>query len=282
MPIPGSGRRLGFSAVELLVVVLVVSILIAVLLPAVRRSMRHASATVCLHNLSALGDALSVYRMDNRGWLPDVVPLSASDHSDPATAWFTKLMPRYVADPALLQCPSDPFRRHARSGLPPADPPDFANATSYGMSDFLLGSPGAFLMNLDGRNPPQPQATILLADVGPDSSAALLGGTSGDENPDLSDIRQGGHLLLDDGYKPGLVRGRASWLTGRHSGGIHMLAVGGGVSFVRTERQMRAPVEAWYPACHAGGCTVCRDLRIAHYSFAHASMYWWTGPAPRP
>ncbi|HEY3244166.1 MAG TPA: prepilin-type N-terminal cleavage/methylation domain-containing protein [Phycisphaerae bacterium] len=267
-------RGRGFSLIELLAALLIILILIAVLLPALRRSMRQAAATVCLHNLSELNHALQMYRYDNRGWLPNVAARGTTSAGDPDTAWFSKLMPRYFAEPAALLCPSDPFRRLARAGLPPCARPDFANASSYGLSDFILGSPHGFLGN---REPPRSLATLMLADVGPDQMALGDGATT----LHLAEIREGGHLSLDDGYRPGSVRPKASWLTGRHQGAIHVLTVGGGVTRVRTEQMMNSVVQAYYPQCAAGDCTICKVLKLPHYSFA-PGLYWWTGPVPTP
>jgi len=275
-------RRSAFSTLELLVVLGVVAILLTLLLPALHRSMRQAGSTVCLHNLSEINHALQMYRLDNRGWLPNVRPMATSAARDPDTAWFSRLMPRYFAEPGVLLCPADPFRRLARAGLPPTAAPDFANASSYGMSDFILGSPNGFLGNLDRHQPQQPLATLLLADIGPDSQVLALGGPSSGAAPPLAMIRDGGHLNLDDGYRPGAPTRKAPWITARHSGFVHMLTVGGSVVVVRTDRLMTAPVQSFYSNCAAAGCAVCRDLHLPHYSFAPSGVYWWTGPRPQP
>jgi type II secretory pathway pseudopilin PulG len=274
---PRARQRLGHSLIELLVVIGIIVILIAALLPALRRSMRQAASAVCMHNLSELNHALQMYRYDNRGWLPNVTPLPSTSPSEPDSAWFPKLMPRYFADPGVLLCPSDPFRRLARASLPPSPQPDFANACSYGMSDFILGSPRGYLAN---REPPHPLSTLLLADIGPDDNELLIGTQT--TVLTLGEIRAAGHLSIDDGFRPGAMRAKGSWITARHNGAIHMLTVGGSVVPVRTERVMNTIVQPFYENCSAGGCTICRVLALPHYSFAHGSLYWWTGPVPRP
>ena len=157
-------RSRAFSLAELLLTVGLIGLLMSIMLPALKRSVRQAKATVCRHNLRAIDQMMQMYRMESRGWLPHV------PESDPATdagpkPWFDQLVPRYLNDVALLICPEDPYHtileRNAR-----ANPhPDWANASSYGMSEFILGSPDSYLANLDRHSPRRPLDTIVLADM---------------------------------------------------------------------------------------------------------------------
>ena len=61
-----------------------------------------------------------------------------------------------------------------------------------------------------------------------------------------------------------------------------MLTLGGEVRSVRTAELMNRTIEPYYATCAAGDCTFCLDLEVAHYSFADARTYWWTGPIPAP
>ena len=65
-----AGRRHGFTLVELLVVIGVVSILIALLLPALNKARAVAQQIKCAAQIRNLGQAAFQYVADNKGWLP--------------------------------------------------------------------------------------------------------------------------------------------------------------------------------------------------------------------
>lgn len=66
----GSNRTRGFTLVELLVVVSIIALLIAILLPSLRRAREQAKDTVCKANLKQLGLCSTYYADDNGGRLP--------------------------------------------------------------------------------------------------------------------------------------------------------------------------------------------------------------------
>src|SRR5262245_22385460 len=61
-------RRGGFTLVELLVVIGVVSVLIAMLLPALRRAREAANEVACASNLRQIGLGYMMYMNDDKGW----------------------------------------------------------------------------------------------------------------------------------------------------------------------------------------------------------------------
>ena len=68
----GGWRRGGFTLVELLVVMGVISVLIALLLPALSKAMRAAKAAQCLSNERQIATALIMYANDNKGAMPGI------------------------------------------------------------------------------------------------------------------------------------------------------------------------------------------------------------------
>lgn len=63
-------RRMGFTLVELLVVIGIIAVLIAILLPALARAREQGKNAACMAQMRNLGQALLMYANDNKGRLP--------------------------------------------------------------------------------------------------------------------------------------------------------------------------------------------------------------------
>lgn len=64
------GRKTGFTLIELLVVIAVIALLLAILLPALRKAKEIAGDIVCRNNLKQFGLVLQLYVEDNDGDMP--------------------------------------------------------------------------------------------------------------------------------------------------------------------------------------------------------------------
>lgn len=274
-PRSGAARRAS-SLIELLVVIAIIGFLLSLLIPSLKRSTDMASATVCRHHLRELGRTLDMYRMENDGWLP----VAAPDMSQPLRrgdpeSWFGKLYPTYLSDPMLLRCPKDPFGYRIATVSRRIRDPGVADFASYGLNNFIMTIGGGRLGQIDRNAPRRPLDTILAADLGPDKWVADMPGTTV-----AGPSRNGSLLQWSDGFDPFAETGISPWVTTRHGDGIHMLTLAGGVRDVRTKDILRAPIQKRYSRCAAGGCTLCTDLKLFHYSFAKDQLFWWTGPVP--
>ena len=60
----------GFTLIELLVVIAIIALLVALLMPVVRRAMELGNRVVCNGKMGAIGTACILYAADNDGWPP--------------------------------------------------------------------------------------------------------------------------------------------------------------------------------------------------------------------
>lgn len=94
-----AGKRGGFTLIELLVVISILSILAALLMPALKRARHRAYDIICVNNARQIGLAINMYVADYEGYLP---PWGcASDpgvwwNSDLAAPWYCQLDYRYL------------------------------------------------------------------------------------------------------------------------------------------------------------------------------------------
>jgi len=102
-------RRHGFTLVELLVVVGLVTVLISLLLPALGNARKAAYATACASNLRQMGTAWVMYVSEHKGRLPEPIWLAVPPRTTPEVTWqasWLGILDSYKVRGQTLLCPS--------------------------------------------------------------------------------------------------------------------------------------------------------------------------------
>jgi prepilin-type N-terminal cleavage/methylation domain-containing protein/prepilin-type processing-associated H-X9-DG protein len=97
--------RPGFTLIELLVVIAVISILAALLMPAVNRARESGRATACLSNLRQIGLAIQIYVEENNNFLPTMRDQSTTTTNELPGP--DKVLAQQLGNVRVLKCPSD-------------------------------------------------------------------------------------------------------------------------------------------------------------------------------
>ncbi len=87
------GSNAAFTLVELLVVIAIISVLAAMLMPALGKVMRTARSISCTSNLKQVGTAVEMYVGENRSWLPHSGDNNLSGVSTPNLPWRFQIAP---------------------------------------------------------------------------------------------------------------------------------------------------------------------------------------------
>jgi prepilin-type N-terminal cleavage/methylation domain-containing protein/prepilin-type processing-associated H-X9-DG protein len=100
----------GFTLVELLVVISIISLLMAIMLPGLGKAKANSRRTQCMSNLQQIGVAFKVYLDDNHDIMPPAAefPSLVDDPNDfgyrPAV---TKFLLPLLKDKEVFKCPAD-------------------------------------------------------------------------------------------------------------------------------------------------------------------------------
>lgn len=182
----GNNRFFGFSLVELLVVIAILSMLIAILLPALTQARHQMRRTACASNLRQVGVAIHLYAQDYENTIPfgpEGRPVTGSNFYT-VTGNVTSLLSLENGDPVGLGLLLKDYLAHQPTVLfcPGADQPSEAKeqlsrvGESQTQSDYyyrhasvalLSGTPEAFHIKLSdlGRNEDGRLRSALVTDV---------------------------------------------------------------------------------------------------------------------
>ena len=130
-----------FTLIELLVVISVISILAALLLPALSRAKESGRATVCLSNLHQIGIALQVYVGDYNNRLPsmsDIYPGVTNEFLGP-----DQVLSNQLGNLKVLYCPSDKWVADKALPFPQKGPTYFDQTGSSFAWNILLNGQDA-------------------------------------------------------------------------------------------------------------------------------------------
>jgi len=150
-------HRQAFTLVELLVVISIITLLVAILLPALSRAKEKAREVACLNNLKQLQICAKLYSMDNDGFLPpnryvyNIVTGAPSLGFSEKLTWCAGLAPfdttteniergllfPYNKSTDIYRCPSD----MARVRTPEGKFLHLRRTRSYNMSQSINGVP---------------------------------------------------------------------------------------------------------------------------------------------
>lgn len=114
---PIKSVRIGFTLIEVLVVVAIIAMLIAILLPSLNKARSQAKISACLANLHDLGLALHMYAEENRSFFPPTPyigthepPIGKADHGAGDDNLFVLWYRKYAKDINLFSCPATTYR----------------------------------------------------------------------------------------------------------------------------------------------------------------------------
>jgi len=146
------GQPAGFTLVELLAAIAIVSLLVGLLLPALARARASAQAVSCLSNLRQIGIAAQLYADSHKTYPPAWINSN--------TRWMDLLKPMIAKKAGVYQCPQD----HAKIAV--AWDPDIV--LSYGLNTFnFAGNNWCFWYGVKPTRVRRSAQVIFIADCTP-------------------------------------------------------------------------------------------------------------------
>ena len=155
-----SGRRFGFTLIEILVVMGVIAVLAGILLPVLARIREKGNQTACASNLHQLGLAIFAYTEDSDEHHPVELTVSPFTSVPPVitNAGWAGLIYPYVKNERPFVCPDDPTGAITDTTRVPV---------SYALNSNLASAPSEATLIA-------PVSTVLLFEVSGDQAAVTL------------------------------------------------------------------------------------------------------------
>jgi prepilin-type N-terminal cleavage/methylation domain-containing protein len=157
-PLFGNDNKRGFTLIELLVVISIISLLMAILLPALQNAREASRKVQCGSGLRQIGMLLHIYCQDNRDWMPSVWTWWMDDVPNPWLGYnlqARKGLGQYADVSLFTSCPSRADR----------------TSKYFGMNEVLgVGGLGAAVV------PPKPPSTRLIEITKPSITLGFIDG----------------------------------------------------------------------------------------------------------
>jgi prepilin-type N-terminal cleavage/methylation domain-containing protein/prepilin-type processing-associated H-X9-DG protein len=138
----------GFTLLELMVVLSIISLLLSVLLPSLRKSRQQAQAVICMNNIKQLGLAFILYGEDYNGYaMPSAVQQTSlywwgkklSDGIDHKQGFVWPYLKSGLGRKSVYECPAQPYGSYKLQGMPAGEKNDPKWITStYGYNGYFL------------------------------------------------------------------------------------------------------------------------------------------------
>jgi prepilin-type processing-associated H-X9-DG protein/prepilin-type N-terminal cleavage/methylation domain-containing protein len=131
-------RRRAFTLVELLVVIGIITLLVALAMPALGKVRKHAWEVNCAANLRSVGQAMAMYTQQY-GYYPGCC--SSGTGGAFAAAWPTRLRPFLGGDRRVFNCPAQDPRFQWTAAGPGGTSLGFASQTDAAWFGYDVGEP---------------------------------------------------------------------------------------------------------------------------------------------
>lgn len=218
---------IGFTLVELLVVISIIGILAGILLPSLSLARQRALKVACISNLRQIGIALSLYADDYNNLYPMAGSTIIWDRVDvdPPTGngsygWMQQIFP-YVKDKKLYSCPVNKeypeyaYFLGARAAYMEGGKQEFAS-----VSIKKIEYPSAFVLAGDTTKGPTPETTFTVDDCDKDDYVYNCVGGDLSEFPPHVPVQWKGWQVHMQGQNILFADGHADWFKGYVKGAM--------------------------------------------------------------